>query len=206
MPIKTTCPKCGKTFSLREELVGKAVRCPCGKTIQVPPANRQAVTEPISPAGAASSSTPGRSSSLRILVGCGVAGALLFAFVLTVALVVYISVTSTEQAKNPEAAVNLPAEREEPSRSVGEREPNRETPDRPATPNAEAPRAEAPPTEGLSKTLASMDRLTIAIAPPQEDDTPTPEVWTGHTASIRGVAYTHDGRFVVSVSGAIQKD
>jgi len=139
-------------------------------------------------------------------VGCGVAGALLFAFVLTVALVVYISVTSTEQAKNPEAAVNLPAEREEPSRSVGEREPNRETPDRPATPNAEAPRAEAPPTEGLSKTLASMDRLTIAIAPPQEDDTPTPEVWTGHTASIRGVAYTHDGRFVVSVSGAIQKD
>jgi WD40 repeat protein/HEAT repeat protein len=30
-------------------------------------------------------------------------------------------------------------------------------------------------------------------------------VWTGHTASIRGVVYTDDGRFVVSVSGAIEK-
>ena len=50
-----------------------------------------------------------------------------------------------------------------------------------------------------------MDRLTIAVAPAAPEDKPTPEVWDGHTATIRGVAYTDDGNFVVSVSGAIEK-
>ena len=63
---------------------------------------------------------------------------------------------------------------------------------------------EARPTV-LSKSLATMDRLTIIVPPAAPDDAPIPKVWDGHTASIRGVAFTDDGRFVVSVSGAIQK-
>ena len=63
---------------------------------------------------------------------------------------------------------------------------------------------EAPP-KVLLKSLATMDRLTIAVPPAAPDDAPAPDVWDGHTASIRGVACTDDGRFVVSVSGAIQK-
>jgi len=85
------------------------------------------------------------------------------------------------------------------------------TPDKPAPkepPDKPAPKdppADAPPGV-LGKSLAAMDRLNIAVAPAEPEEKPTPEVWDGHTATIRGVAYTDDGKFVVSVSGAIVKN
>ncbi len=57
----------------------------------------------------------------------------------------------------------------------------------------------------LTKSLATLDRLTLPVAPAQPQEASTPDVWTGHTASIRGVVFTDDGQFIVSVSGAIEK-
>jgi WD40 repeat protein len=154
-------------------------------------------------------------------VGCGIAAGLVLAFGVTIGLVVYVSVKSSEPAKATDFASGPQRERDEPPRLLDERGAERENAEhrRPAPSEekpgkeeekrnnraAEDPPRDAPPTT-LSKTLASMDKLTIALPAATPDEAPTPDVWDGHTASIRGVAFTDDGRFVVSVSGAIQKN
>jgi WD40 repeat protein len=157
-------------------------------------------------------------------VGCGVGAILLLGFGITVGLVVYASMKSDESAANrePEAvAVKTPPGERDRLPSTPPSQPRRsedrgDQPDRPPvnTPTQPNPPAKPdsndppPPEPGgvLTKSLAAMDRLTIAVAPPKPEEGPTPEVWAGHTATIRGVAYTDDGRFVVSVSGAIEKN
>jgi WD40 repeat protein/HEAT repeat protein len=171
---------------------------------------------------------PRSPSSLRMLVGWGIAGAMLLAFGVAAALVIYLSVELTEQVEIKEDVSTTQIESEEPSRLRGERESPPPPPERPlpvaesAAPSkiatekkdtsqgrqrdredTAAPRDDSP--RKLPKTLTSMDRLTIAVLPLSPNDAPTPEIWDGHTASIRGLAFTDDGRFVVSVSGAIQK-
>ena len=36
MPILVTCPACGQSFSLRDELAGRSVRCRCGRPLAIP--------------------------------------------------------------------------------------------------------------------------------------------------------------------------
>src|SRR5262245_65940425 len=36
MPITVTCQACGQSFSLRDELAGRSVRCRCGRPLAVP--------------------------------------------------------------------------------------------------------------------------------------------------------------------------
>jgi len=40
MPITVTCSACGQSFSLREELAGRSVRCRCGRPLTVPVAGQ----------------------------------------------------------------------------------------------------------------------------------------------------------------------
>lgn len=53
MPISVTCPKCGQTYKLRDELAGKAAKCRCGQaiTIPVPSAVLDAIAEVTGPLG-----------------------------------------------------------------------------------------------------------------------------------------------------------
>jgi hypothetical protein len=53
MPIKVTC-QCGKSFSAKDELAGKAVKCPnCQKPLRIPAAN-----QPAAPAAAPKKQAP----------------------------------------------------------------------------------------------------------------------------------------------------
>ena len=38
MPITVTCPACGQSFSLRDDLAGRSVRCRCGRPLAIPAA------------------------------------------------------------------------------------------------------------------------------------------------------------------------
>lgn len=217
MPFKMTCPQCGKTFSLRDELAGKAVRCLCGKTIPVPVSTggpEMAMRKPQTVQASSEGEEAVLSSDrppLRFTVAAAlVGGGLLLVFLITVGLVVYLSTRSKEQTEHKAIVSDMPRRHEESSRLLDGREPERTTAALPPARETERPSPESSPfgdttPKELSKSLATMDRLTFAVAPLEEQEPPPPEVWTGHTASIRGVAYTDDGRFVVSVSGAIQK-
>jgi WD40 repeat protein/HEAT repeat protein len=219
MPIPLTCPQCGKSVSIRDEAAGKVIRCSCGKMIQVPgpsdirapkPAAERKPSVEIAAAPAADTSVEAKKPSLLLVLGgCGVVLALLVVFGVAVGVVVFVMVKPDDRAENKEEAVTALASREKddakksplvvpdpPVLDVREKQ-SPETPPRPVPPPRENP-------EVLSKSLATLDKLTIAVAPPMPDDAPTPDVWEGHTATIRGVAYTDDGRFVVSVSGAIE--
>jgi WD40 repeat protein len=207
--ILATCPKCRSQLQAPETLANKRVKCPkCEAQFTVPNPTvaskrslkvaRSVAARPID----TTSPPPDQPSKLLVFVGFGIAGALLLAFVVTVSLVVYFSVRPTKQAENKEVASNASEPvmgRGEPQRLFDQRRPNLEEPARPQS-------AESAPIEIAPKSLANMDRLILDVAPRQEDDAPIPEVWTGHSASIRGVAFTDDGRFVVSVSGAIEKN
>ncbi len=62
-----------------------------------------------------------------------------------------------------------------------------------------------PPSSGGFKSdiLRKADKLTIPLPPLPKDAPPPPQVWDGHTNHIRGVAFTDDGKYIVSVSGDI---
>src|SRR5438105_11119652 len=40
MPITVTCQACGQSFSLRDDLGGRSVRCRCGRALVVPSPNQ----------------------------------------------------------------------------------------------------------------------------------------------------------------------
>src|SRR5205807_10409342 len=40
MPITVTCQDCGQSFSLRDDLAGRSVRCRCGRPLTVPSAEQ----------------------------------------------------------------------------------------------------------------------------------------------------------------------
>jgi hypothetical protein len=49
MPIAVSCSQCGRKYQLRDELAGKAAKCPCGQTMTIPkapPPVAIAVTDP----------------------------------------------------------------------------------------------------------------------------------------------------------------
>ncbi len=43
MPITVTCPGCGQSFSLRDDLAGRSVRCRCGRPLAIPGASAPSV-------------------------------------------------------------------------------------------------------------------------------------------------------------------
>ncbi len=62
MPIRISCP-CGKTLNVRDELAGKAVKCPgCGKTLKVAAAAKSGAAAPTKSAPA-SKSTPAKKAA-----------------------------------------------------------------------------------------------------------------------------------------------
>lgn len=207
MPISVRCRQCGKIVTFRDEAAGKSARCHCGRMFRLPVSaipstpvkKREPPETPVGTEASCSSSEAARAASLRVLAGCSIAGGLLLVFGLTVGLVVYFSVKSGEQAEKEQNASATRTGEGDASHLLDERGRNREAPIRRSTPDGESPRVEEIP-----KSLASMDKLTLAVTPPPADDVPPPDAWMGHRATVRGVAFTDDGRFVVSVSGAIE--
>jgi WD40 repeat protein len=78
-------------------------------------------------------------------------------------------------------------------------------------PSAEEKRLATPIEETLSPgqfMLGRMDRLErdkLDDRSSSNADGPTPAVWEGHTNHVRMVAFTADGRFVLSVSGDVDR-
>ncbi|MGH7222377.1 MAG: hypothetical protein ACRELF_04055, partial [Gemmataceae bacterium] len=250
MPVNLICPKCGKSYALRDEMAGKHVRCSCGVTLSVPSSTVSAVRPPEvqPPSGYPPAHAMKRSSMPLLLAGVGLV--LLMVFGITGGVVIFSLLRShAKSAQREVAAVPVKEAHAEPSslREKDDAEPSappekdnadptprakptsaprrnrksdapREEPKpsppierEPATVRREPP-SEAPPLAPARekptkrpKTLTTLDRLTIELPPVAVAEPPTPKVWEGHTATIRGVAYTDDGRFVVSVSGAINK-
>ncbi|MGH7169182.1 MAG: HEAT repeat domain-containing protein [Gemmataceae bacterium] len=250
MPVNLICPKCGKSYALRDEMAGKHVRCSCGVTLSVPSSTVSAVRPPEvqPPSGYPPAHAMKRSSMPLLLAGVGLV--LLMVFGITGGVVIFSLLRShAKSAQREVAAVPVKEAHAEPSslREKDDAEPSappekdnadptprakptsaprrnrksdapREEPKpsppierEPATVRREPP-SEAPPLaparekpKKRPKTLTTLDRLTIELPPVAVAEPPTPKVWEGHTATIRGVAYTDDGRFVVSVSGAINK-
>lgn len=223
------CRQCGSPLVFVSQKPSGAEAARSVKTKAAPAASHSDATRKSKlTAGTKTSPKTAPPSSLALIAGWGIAVALLLAFGLTVGLVVYFSVKPTEQARNQGVASDSQAEHSQPSRLFDERrldpkasehrQPfaggvglNRgENEKKGGSPQTRPGREEADlptdtPAGGPAETLASVDRLNIALPPLAPDEAPTPVVWEGHTASIRGVAFTDDGRFVVSVSGAIQK-
>jgi WD40 repeat protein/HEAT repeat protein len=223
MPIDVYCSACDKTYRVADDAKGRRMRCPRNHPLTVPgtPARTVATPPPLPEERAPGSRVlligiVAAALLVLLLVGGGVVGLVLYFNARTASgpVVQRPSGETAEPSAPRVAEVDRDPKNRLPSAGPGRSNDGTEDPGARSQTgpgqDSEKP-GEVPgqnPTEGPkpSAKLGFLD-LTARIkvenplpAPPKADQ-PVPEVWDGHTNHVRGVAFTDDGKYVVSVSG-----
>jgi WD40 repeat protein/HEAT repeat protein len=211
MPIDVYCDGCEQIYRVPDSAQGKRIRCPQGHTLTVSSLAASAATPPPPrpEAGAAVSRT--------VVVGI-VAAALLVLLIIggTVALILVLNGRAASVPVANLSSGDSSPSREEPRRDSVRTEPNEalpsvgpgrkegnDGPETPASKGQNPPESRKPAAKLGFLDLAARIVVEHPLPPPQKTDPPVPDVWEGHTNHVRGVAFTDDGKYVVSVSGDV---
>jgi WD40 repeat protein len=190
MPLSVYCAECKKSYKLGDKAAGRRVRCPAGHILQVPmPAASETSAEPEPDAAPDEplQMPPSRNVPHRFLILGGLVALGLLA------ITVMALLSSGKDKPNPgSGAASEPGSDRSQATDPGASNPN----------STGSEESADPPGPGLAG-VDRLDKLATALPAAAASEPPTPEVWDGHTSDVRGVAFTDDGRFVVSVSGDV---
>jgi WD40 repeat protein len=212
MSLGITCTACCTALRVDDDAAGKYVRCPCGEVLVVPDMDFSLVVPPepedALPAenAAVGHSQGGRGVLVLILALLGLLVVGAFGF----CLACLISEKSTPQQPAPtvarpenEAPAQPPRTNIVVATTVPEERVSVPTQEPLITTQEAVREVEESPfrTQLMLGRLDRLERDKLDERSSSNPDGPTRSAWDGHTNHVRRVAFTEDGRFVLSVSG-----